>query len=354
MRGLGIFRSICILGLLISTSKLAAISYQFTELDGFSSACAINSLGQVVGYSSLPDRAVTLYDRGTYTQLESSGIGSIYPHAINDAGQVVGEARFGGEDRAFLYSGGVVTDLGVFTGGYSSSAADINNKGQIVGNSSAVWTPDDVTTHPAFIVDRGPMQRLAPPRYDFDGFIVESVNNASQVVGWNKWTGNSMILNPDGAMIDIGPGFAREMNDKGQVAGVTSDPISVAWIYENGQQIYLSSLPGEESQSTSVSGINNYGQVVGMSGDKPFLYDGHSLHDLTNLLNPVLNGWTSLSVRDINDSGSIIGAGYTPEGVQRAFLLTPVPEPNSLVLLVACSAAAMQRKRMVCTGSNRG
>ena len=50
---------------------------------------------------------------------------------INASGQVVGQNAV---DHAFLYSNGVMTDLGTF-GGTSSAAYGINSSGQVVGLS---------------------------------------------------------------------------------------------------------------------------------------------------------------------------------------------------------------------------
>jgi hypothetical protein len=52
--------------------------------------------------------------------------------------------------------------------------------------------------------------------------------------------------------------------------------------------------------------------------------------DLNDLI-PAGSGFTLQAARGINDAGQIAGFG-TFDGATHAFLLTPVPEPSSLVL----------------------
>jgi len=60
--------------------------------------------------------------------------------AINDAGQVVGEARTSEVNsswqRAFLWENDAMADLRVLAGATASSASDINIRGHVVGTSS--------------------------------------------------------------------------------------------------------------------------------------------------------------------------------------------------------------------------
>lgn len=55
--------------------------------------------------------------------------------------------------------------------------------------------------------------------------------------------------------------------------------------------------------------------------------------DLNTLIDPA-SGWTLFDARDINDAGQIVGTG-TISGTQHAFLLTPVPEPETYAMLLA-------------------
>ncbi len=59
--------------------------------------------------------------------------------------------------------------------------------------------------------------------------------------------------------------------------------------------------------------------------------------DLNTLIGPA-SGWILNSANAINDLGQITGTG-TFDGVNRAFLLTPVPEPGSLLLIAMAFGA---------------
>jgi probable HAF family extracellular repeat protein len=103
----------------------------------YSAATGINNTGQIAGYSyTTGDAAIHafLYSDGVMTDLGTVPGGSqSYAHDINDAGQIVGNTDTG----AFLYNGGVMTDLNSLIDQASAwtlqAANAINDNGQIVG-----------------------------------------------------------------------------------------------------------------------------------------------------------------------------------------------------------------------------
>ena len=76
--------------------------------------------------------------------------GATQPLGINPRGQIVGTSSVAGTgSHAFLWTRGVMVDLGTFPGGIASVAFAINPAGQIVGESylasgkrhAALWDP---------------------------------------------------------------------------------------------------------------------------------------------------------------------------------------------------------------------
>ncbi len=77
-----------------------------------------------------------------WTDLGTFGGGDSEPAALNNAGQVIGDAMLTDDpvihdwrDHAFLWEKGKMRDLGTLPGGHRSRATAINSKGQIVGYS---------------------------------------------------------------------------------------------------------------------------------------------------------------------------------------------------------------------------
>jgi probable HAF family extracellular repeat protein len=74
------------------------------------------------------------------------------------------------------------------------------------------------------------------------------------------------------------------------------------------------------------------GESNSATGDSAFLWTSKSgMQDLNNLLDASGNGWALKQADGINDRGQIVGYGVH-NGVTHGFLLTPTPEPSTLVL----------------------
>ena len=146
-------------------------------------------------------------------------------------------------------------------------------------------------------------------------------------------------------MRDIDPlgGFdnsrATAISSLGQVVGTSL----------NGSFIWSSSSGMQPLAMDSPDGINAAAIVVGSSYVNGFGFEAYRWtasggpQNLNSLVDSSATGWVLGNAWAINDSGMIVGSGYDPAGRDQAFLLTPVPEPASLVLttlaLVIGSAA---------------
>ena len=166
-------------------------------------ATAINDSGQVVGYSSnLLNNHAFIYSNGVMADLSNlMGLDYLVPHGINNAGEIVGYIG----NEAFLFSQGSVSILG------NGAAMGVNNLGQVVG-----YTSD---SH-AFLYSGGVMQDLGTLG------VAEAINDLGQVVG----QGSTAFLYSDGVMHDLNSYLpansgwsletARAINSNGQIVGV--------------------------------------------------------------------------------------------------------------------------------------
>jgi probable HAF family extracellular repeat protein len=163
-----------------------------------SDAYDINDSGTIVGWAQLSDATqhAFVYSNGVMTDLGESlgrGISSIAT-AINASGQIVGLGR-----NAFLYSNGVFTDLGSLGGG-SSYAHDINASGHVVGSSTLTSDGNFNDTH-AFIYRDGEIHNLnslIDPSSQWTLINAKGINDRGQIVGWGWHDGypRAYLLTP--------------------------------------------------------------------------------------------------------------------------------------------------------------
>lgn len=282
-------------------------------------ATAINALGQLAGYASGIDDTSILYTPSTGGQPNpirvSEGWSTHRATGINDAGVVVGYGHtiFRTDTRGYVYD----PQLGLrwlepYSGGDQTGAYAINNKGQIAGYSNGPF-PNDIE---AVIFDGDGVHRL--------GFL------------------------PGAGAAGRPYSLAWDINDAGQVIGISSTTAAdryQSFIYqaETGMQP-IPGLAGMYGGFAAAAALNNLGWIVGAQSPqyagsydaRGFIYtpdDG--TRSLTDLLAPESRGWIILAASDINDHGQI-AATAARIGMVGSYpvLLTPVPEPGALSLLV--------------------
>ncbi len=222
-----------------------------------------------------------------------------------------------------------LTDLGTL-GGPQSFATDINNAGQVVGNSDLPLSGGGgLFTGHAFIWDSAHGMRdlgtLAGPFSAASG-----INDAGQVVGSSSTSsGPGATIHPvlwdsAGSVQDLGTlgglfGFAAAINDVGQVVGkadtLSSAPLvgGRAFLWDSGVMQDLGTLGGDNSVADD---INDAGQVVGQAdiptggflgiGSHAFLWDGTSgMQDLGTLSGTGI--FDTSSAHAINNLGQVVG-----------------------------------------------
>jgi len=341
------------------TSSWATALHQYTithlTLGGtWSTALAINELGQVVGTSQISGDASYhgfIYSTGTITD-----IGSISPYDINNLGQVVGyyNTVIDGYStvRSFIYRNGTLKDLGTISSDRKAQswANGINDFGQVVGSANMGY--EGINFH-AYLYNGKAMKNIDPDEQS----EALAINNYGMVIGSEK-DGRIFLYSESERVIewlDIF-GSALDINDQGEFVGRGSwSPGSEgAFLYREGKIIALGDL--SDSGYTVPLAINESSQIVGQSDmgyvdmwghriDHAFLYDNGMMTDLNTLI-PANSGWELMYATDINNRGQIVGYGvrdgkfqlvcYDEDGygylpcyklpVYSAFLLTPIPE----------------------------
>jgi probable HAF family extracellular repeat protein len=231
---------------------------------GAGMAFGINASGEAVGQTGIETYQAVLFSNGGMTNLTPFGSGVAY--GINDSGQIVGDSA----SSAFLYSNGVMTYL-TPPGTDLSTAAAINNSGQIAGQAGVPGV--------AFLYSDGAFTPLSlPAPYNYESRAT-GINASGQVIGDSEDISSSprAFLYSGGKMTDLGTlgnwaaSMATGINDSGQVVGVVYTPSggSSAFIYTNGSMIDLNSLIPANSGFTldGATAINDSGEIVGVSSN---------------------------------------------------------------------------------------
>ncbi|RZL04370.1 MAG: hypothetical protein EOP36_00650 [Rubrivivax sp.] len=214
-----------------------------------------------------------------------------------------------------------IVDLGVVDGQFSgsglSSAAGINNLGQVVGWSQVA----PGKARQASVWQNGSPAELGVPDFPYNRFAT-AVNDSGVVVGYSDFSpaGNGpqseafhARLWNKGKVTDLGQGIAKGVNNHGQVVGNSysaTGQVNRATLWHNGKATQLPTI-GTAPNSFAYSyanAINDAGQVVGYSAGPDFsdhatLWQNGQAIDLVD---PADTGYSY--AYDINSQGFIAGS----------------------------------------------
>jgi probable HAF family extracellular repeat protein len=349
-----------VLGAVSAQSLAAGPEYLLTDLGtlgGTSSvAYGVNANGIVVGRSRTStgaDRAFVwdsvngMRNLGTF-----SGSGESAATAVNASGVVAGWAHASGGNRPFVWtqSTGLQMPTNIAS---DSSASAINSSGDVSGTYYA-------GSSYAFRSVNGAFQHLGTLGGTYS--VAHGINDAGQIVGRSR----NANIDDKAFLWDPGTGWhelpsssysdeAFDVNNLGTVVGKTYRSASPsgdrAALWDAAGIRLLGTLGAGESYAYAVNDSN---RVVGEASFKAFIWDSTSgMRDLNSLITPG-SGWTLRGARGISDNGLIVGWGAKAGfGSERAFLLTPVPEP-AFTGLAAFAVVLLKRRKGKGKTADRG
>jgi probable HAF family extracellular repeat protein len=378
-----------VLALRMPLSLAAQSNYSVIELSGLGgtagAANGINNRGWVTGADNLPGdltSMATLWVHGATIPLGTLGgpNSAVAWPVKNNHGVIVGISELAESDplgenfscwpffaagvptgricKGFRWEDGHMTALPPFPGGFSSYATGVNNKGQVVG-----WAENgvhDPTCNPSFQILQfraalwhpdGTMQELPPLPGDSTS-AATAINDRGQVVGISGDCGVAVgsvsarhaVLWENGIPIDLGNiggdawNTPTAINNRGVIAGFANTAPGTARTFEafiwtkNQGMKSIGKLPGD--LRSEALGINEKGQIVGLSRGGPFvfrafLWEDGTLTDLNTLT--VTGSPFLLFAGDIDQRGQIVGTAFDVNtGASPAFIATPVHREDAM------------------------
>ena len=289
----------------------------------------INNEGVAVGALQKPDGFVPVQLADGEITILGDGTVPGFAEAINDQGVIVGYNLYpDGRTVAAIYSPGSSSELN------DGVAWGLDDAGTIVGevnNVAAYWPQGGSPLALPALLEGQTAQVLA---------INENGWMAGEAVGphWSSTDqfADHAVLWRDGQIVDLGSvvegnSIAIDLNDQGTVVGLTKVPVengtdqpdytysSFTW-----QDGVITPLPFAEGETSCfAASINELGWIVGEcgtgDGQHAVVWVDGKVMEVNDLLG---TGWTSTTTSGVNDVGQIIGQGLF-NGVLEVFVLTP-------------------------------
>jgi hypothetical protein len=244
---------------------------------GFTVPFAINNHGTIVGaveYEDLRSRAF-VWTRRTGFEVIAEGARA---WDVNDGGVVVGEMH-GPVTTGFAWTRARgFTDLGTFI------PFAINNAGVMAGLC--------VTTQQPCIWKRGVLTALT----NVEGSALD-INARGDIVG-STLSERAFLWTRDGQFVDLGPGLAEDINNRGTIAGMRHDgTVPVGAIWARTGALTLAPFP------SFAQAVNERGWALLARADDASVWNPHTgaLVDLDSSRGGVILSF------DMNDRGEVVG-----------------------------------------------
>lgn len=340
------------------------------RIDGTSQNGQIDSLTGKPEQHAVIWEGLKIKDLRTLGGNESFTIGdNSHGQVVGGATNTVSDpfSGFGAQLHAFLWDEkNGMQDLGTLGTGTDSAAYVVNEQGQVTGSSYISTTPNsyngqncppNVPIQDPFFWEKGTMTDIGTLGGNC-GFPAD-INNHGQVAGQSDLKGDVYyhpffweMVKGNGVFTDLGTfggnsGVASWINDAGEVIGWASTKIgqSRPFLWKKGQKHLkdLGILKGDTCDAAW--GINSKTQVIGDSGNcinnvnlRPFLWENGSIYDLSTAFPPNQFQWSEANF--INDRGEIAGNVYLQNGDSHAYLLIPCKAGTKGCRRVTAGAAA--------------
>lgn len=210
-----------------------------------------------------------------------------------------------------------------------SNAWDLNNKGEVTGTLHSFDEQGNAVSTPV-LWRKGKLINLtrAMSRGGRDSIFISTINDHSVILGSDS-SGSFLFQRPH-RRIDLPTlAVAEGHNNRNEVFGTWfGDSNAPAFLWRKGELRILQGLPGGISNAL---GINDRGDVVGVSGPEPasaVVWRGDEIMPL-----PLLPGTISGQANAINNLGQVVGVDISSDNVFRGFLwsegnLTELPGPE--------------------------
>jgi len=333
-------------------------------------ARAVAPNGVVVGHGAYAapinaEQGIVWNTDGTWRRLESFIPNrAAYAYDISPSGLIVGRAIDTPGYRAAVWTGtsGVPTNITPDLTVASSEAWGVNASDVVVGHTA----PDGVFRAFRWDADEG-LSLLAMPA-GAGAAYGRDINDLGVVAGYASLPIGQRAIVWDAAGIpkvldpligpDAGRSLARRINNAGWVVGESSAAEGVrATLWREDTVLNLGTILGRNA--SAAFDINDAGQVVGYSANglnddnlnvssRAFLWsESTGMQYLLDLVEPSQAAqWANLrNAFSIGNDGTITGFGQTADGKIHAFVMTLIPEPAALVLLLGAALCRARHAR---------